>query len=150
MTVHLFNQIGHFCKGFFFQSRPTAVFAVECQNWLNVARLWWKSIRLKHTSFSPNDCVMSFIPPRLSLVCMCFLFVVLNASLVCILVILLNARQVHARETTREELSLLAQANIDSDKGSLLFLLWTRMVATELFVSIMILLFETKHRCQRL
>lgn len=72
-------RIGHYSNGFiyliFSLSKPTAVFAVECQSWLNVARLWGKvhAWSTQVSSFNPNDCVKIFQPSQaMSSVCMCF------------------------------------------------------------------------------
>lgn len=63
------------------------MFAVECQSWLNVARIWGKSTHVNHMHHLTQTTVLQvFNPPRLCLQCACdfffFKFVVLNASLV--------------------------------------------------------------------
>lgn len=85
--------------------------AVECQSWLNVARIWGKehAWSTQVSLFNPNG--RDFHPCQfpMSLVCMWFLFVVLNASLACVLVrILSDAHLVDVWVLTRKE-ALMAQ-----------------------------------------
>lgn len=110
--------MGHYSRGLIyliiFLSRPTAVFAVECQSWLNVACLLWKvhAWSTQVSLFNPSDYVTSFQPSQaMSLVCMWIFVFVPNASLACVLVrILSNAHPVHEWVVTRKEASLMAQA----------------------------------------
>ena len=136
---------------YFLLSRPAVVFAVECQSWLNVARLLGKvhAWSTQVSSLNPNDCVTSFQPSQaMSLVCMWFfLFVVLIASLACILVSLPTGSCVGGIKKRITNGTSSRRTEKKTTCVLLFFLLWPRTMNNfKLYGYSCILLCEIKYR----